>query len=163
VIPLPDLSKYSNLHAVGLNDFGATEDDVFQGAPVLVLGYPGVIGEDPLSFPIARSGIIAWTDPSDRLGKPFLVDANLMPGNSGGPVFHIRSGFNRFGTLAIGGGLALVGIVSKGPTQDIRIALPPTLMGPAQILQFQLKGIGGIGVIEPASTARELVQRYCGP
>jgi hypothetical protein len=101
VLPAPDLSKYSDLHAVIVNDFGASEEDVFQGAPVVVLGYPGVIGETPLSFPIARSGIIAWTDPSDRLGRPFLVDANVMPGNSGGPVFHLRTGLNRFGGFVV--------------------------------------------------------------
>jgi hypothetical protein len=70
VLPLPSgLNKYGSLHAVGIQDFGSTEDDVFQGAPVLVLGYPGVIGEAPLSFPIARSGIVAWTDPTDRLQR----------------------------------------------------------------------------------------------
>jgi hypothetical protein len=42
VLPLPDLSGYSDLHAVSLGDFGASEDDVFQGAPVLVLGFPGL-------------------------------------------------------------------------------------------------------------------------
>lgn len=63
VLPLPDMSRYTDLHAVLINDFGSSEDDVFQGAPIVVLGYPGVIGEAPLSFPIARSGIIAWTDP----------------------------------------------------------------------------------------------------
>ena len=162
VIPPPDLSRYADLHAISVNDFGATEDDVFQGAPVLVLGYPGVIGEGPLSFPIARSGIIAWTDPSDRLGQPFLVDANLMPGNSGGPVFHVRSGLNRFGGFGIGGGLALVGIVSKGPVQDVNLQMSPAL-GPAQNLHLQIKGLGSIGVIEPASKAKKLVQQYCGP
>jgi trypsin-like peptidase len=163
VLPAPDLSIYTDLHAVIVSDFGAGEDDVFQGAPVIVLGYPGVIGEAPLSFPIARSGIIAWTDPLDRLGRPFLVDANVMPGNSGGPVFHLRSGLNRFGGFVVGGGLALIGIVSQGPLQNIQIAMPPTLAGPAQMLQFQLNGIGGIGVIEPASKAKRLVQQYCGP
>ena len=164
VIPLPpDLpKKYDNLHAVGIQDFGSTEDDVFQGAPVLALGYPGVIGEAPLSFPIARSGIVAWTDPTDRLHKPFLVDANLMPGNSGGPVFHVRNGTNRFGGFAVGGGLALIGVVSKGTGQDYKIPVQ-TPAGLAGVLQFQIRGLGGIGVNEPALKAKELVAANCGP
>jgi hypothetical protein len=163
VMPAPDLSRYTDLHAVSVNDFGASEDDVFQGAPVVVLGYPGVIGESPLSFPIARSGIVAWTDPADRLGRPFLVDGNVMPGNSGGPVFHVRTGLGRFGGFTVGGGLALVGIVSKVPLQDVKIATQPTFAAPTQTLQFQLKGIGGIGIVEPASKAKQLVQQSCGP
>jgi len=163
VLPLPSgLNKYGDLHAVGIQDFGLTEDDVFQGAPVLVLGYPGVIGEAPLSFPIARSGIVAWTDPTDRLHKPFLVDANLMPGNSGGPVFHIRNGFNRYGTFVLGGGLALIGIVSMVAEQDYKVPLQ-TPAGPAGVLQLQIRGLGGIGVIEPALQAKQLVDENCGP
>ena len=60
-------------------------------------------------------------NPSDRLGHPFLVDANLMPGNSGGPVFHVPTGVNRFGEFSIGGKLSLIGIVSKGPEQNVNI------------------------------------------
>lgn len=164
VVPLPlGLSdKYGNLHAVGIQDFGLTEDDIFQGAPVLILGYPGVIGEAPLSFPIARSGIVAWTDPTDRLHKPFLVDANVMPGNSGGPVFHVRNGSNRFGGFSVGGGLALIGIVSKAAEQDYKVPLQ-TPAGLAGVLQLQIRGLGGIGVIESALLAKKLVEENCGP
>ena len=163
IIPLPDLSQVPDVHAVSVNDFGSSEDDLFQGASVLVLGYPGVIGEDPLSFPILRNGIVAWTDPADRLGHPFLVDANLMPGNSGGPVFHIPVGFNRFGELLFAGGkLSLIGIVSKVPQQNVDIHIE-TGAGTAQNLQWKVKGIGGIGVIEPASKAKKLVEQNCGP
>lgn len=163
VIPLPDLSGHKDLHAISLDNFVSDEDEVFQGAPIVVLGYPGVIGETPLSFPIARSGIIAWTDPSDRLGQPFLVDANILPGNSGGPVFHLRTGMDRFGNFGIGGGLALIGIVSAIPRQDIKIPSQPSLDGTTQQLEFSLRGIGGLGIIEPASKARKLVDQYCGP
>ena len=49
-------SKLSDLHGISINDFAPLEDYVFQGAPILVLGYPGVIGETPLSFPLAEAG-----------------------------------------------------------------------------------------------------------
>jgi len=32
VVPLPPLAKYKELHAVGIADFGSTEDDLSQGA-----------------------------------------------------------------------------------------------------------------------------------
>ncbi len=159
VIPLPDLSSYSDLRAVSINDFGATEDDVFQGAPILVLGYPPVIREWPLSSPIARSGIVAWTDLSDRLGTPFLIDANVFPGNSGSPVFHVRTGLGRLGGFSIGGGLALIGILSKIAEQHITVTSQPLLGVPSQTT-LPLKDLGGIGQIEPASKAKQLVQEY---
>ena len=120
------------------------------------------VGEAPLSFPILRSGIVAWTDPTDRLGRPFLVDANLMPGNSGGPVFHIPIGPNRFGQFTANGRLMLIGIVSKGPEQSVNIHIS-TPTGPAQDLQWKVKGVGGIAIIEPASKAKKLVEQNCGP
>jgi hypothetical protein len=161
VFPAPDLSKYNDLHGVFVGDFGANENDVFQGAPVLVLGYPPVIGETPLFFPIARSGIIAWTDPSDRLGRTFLIDANVFPGNSGSPVFHLRTGLDRFGNFAIGGGLALIGILSGVAEQNIKVVTQPPLGLPTE-MNVPLKGVGSIGQIEPASKAKQLVEQHCG-
>jgi hypothetical protein len=166
---MPNLSRYNDLHGVGIGDFSATEDDLFQGAPVLVLGYPGAIGELRLSVPIARNGIVAWTDPSDRLGLPFIVDANVLPGNSGGPIFHIRTGLGRFGGFTVGGGLALIGIVSQALTEKQNLTISaPSILGPGvpqtTSLEFQVSGIGAIGIIEPASRAKKLVEQFCvGP
>jgi hypothetical protein len=38
-----------------------------------------------------------------------------------------------------------------------------TPTGLAGVLQFQVRGLGGIGVIEPALKAKELVAENCGP
>ena len=163
-----DHPKLSDVHAVSINDFASTDDDVFQGASILVLGYPAAIEEARLSFPLARSGIISWTNPSDRLGEPFLIDANVLPGNSGGPVFHMRSGLTRFGNLNLGGGLALIGIVSQGSQEQIKFPVPPNpqnmlQINPQAFTEVDLAGLGAIGVIEPVSKARKLVQQFCGP
>jgi V8-like Glu-specific endopeptidase len=173
VIPLgtiskADQSKLSDAHAVSINDFASTDDDVFQGASILVISYPQSIDEYPLSFPIARSGIIAWTNPSDRLGEPFIIDANVLPGNSGGPVFHMRSGLTRFGGLNVGGGLVLIGIVSQGRQLQIKIPVPSNSqnilqVNPQAFMEVDLAGLGAIGVIEPVSKAKKLVQQFCGP
>lgn len=165
VAPLPDLRKYPNLHGIGLQEFG-TDDDLYQGASVIILGYPALLGEAFLATPIARSGIIAWTDP-DGLDKPFLVDANVFEGNSGGPVFHSRSGMMRYGGMALGGGIAFIGIVSQDAKEYAQvigagaqgpfIGTSPDPSGKPSPIFAEVKNIGGIGVIEPASKAKRLV------
>jgi hypothetical protein len=91
------------VHAVGLQDFG-NADDIYQGASILVFGYPVILGQDYLSTPLARGGIISWIDPTGPTDKRFLIDSNMFNGNSGGPVFHLRSGFTKSGGLVIGMG-----------------------------------------------------------
>jgi hypothetical protein len=172
VIPLPFAQLTGKpISAVQVQDFVSNSDDVFQGAQVLVLGYPQVFRRpdqtNPYSTsPIARAGVIAWTDPTDSLGKPFLVDANLYGGNSGGPVFRVKSGFDKFGNFNVGGPkLEFIGIVSQGP-----IMTAPVVAGNGVVTQPNpqtgipeneyavVPYVGGIGVIEPASKARALLQ-----
>lgn len=173
IIPLPDLSKYKNIHAVGLQDFGVS-DDIFQGASVIVLGYPGILGEAYQTAPVARGGIIAWTNPDDPLKKPFLVDANIFGGNSGGPVFRLRNGFDKHGNIILGGGVAFIGIVSQdaGEYSDVvvtdnatyaqKLNYPNPQTGVPNSMKAVVKNIGGIGVIEPVSRARELIEDAFG-
>jgi hypothetical protein len=169
IIPLPDLSKYKNIHAVGLQDFG-TPEDIFQGASVIVLGYPGILGDTYQTAPIARGGLIAWIDPDDPINKPFLVDANIFGGNSGGPVFRLRNGFDKHGTMVLVGGISFIGIVSQdakeysdvvvtdNATYAQKIRTPNPLTGVPNDVEAVVKNIGGIGVIEPVSRARKLVE-----
>src|ERR1019366_3596896 len=144
---------------------------VFQGAQVMVLGYPQVFNNpdrtNPYSTsPVARAGVIAWTDPADSLGKPFLVDANLYGGNSGGPVFRVKSGFDKFGSFNVGGPrLEFIGIVSDGPitaapviTSSGIVTRPNPLTGLPENEVAAVPYVGGIGVIEPASKALELLK-----
>jgi S1-C subfamily serine protease len=96
IIPVPASFMKLPLHGIGYQDFANSKDDLFDGATVFVYGYPEVItslvGNQALVRAITRSGIVAWTDPSGPLNNPFLIDANVLPGNSGGPVFKIPSG-----------------------------------------------------------------------
>jgi len=175
VIPLPPHPSYltPNYDAVFASDFAETDDDIFQGAPVLVLGYPQVLREsdntNPFSTsPIARHGIIAWIDPSGPLSKPFLVDANLYEGNSGGPVFRVKTGFDRFGNFNVGGQqLKFIGIVSKGNVQassvvtnDGKVTKSSIDGGIPQDEFAVVRAIGGIGVIEPVSRVKTLLDTY---
>lgn len=170
VLPLPRAAwTHPNPHAVGIQDFANPEIDLFQGAAAMVLGYPGIIGEQFLTAPIARGGMIAWVDPSDPAGKPFLVDANLYNGNSGGPVFRLRNGFDRYGNMNIGGGFAFIGIVSKGPLQQAPVIseqgyvyhVNPVTGRPSQEVAV-VKNVGGIGIVEPVARVRKLLEKVYG-
>lgn len=174
VVQLPDLSKYKNIHAVGLQDFG-TAEDVFQSASVMVLGYPGILGEHYQTTPIARGGMIAWTDPDNPEHKPFLVDANIFNGNSGGPVFHLRNGFDRHGNLNLGGGIAFIGIMSQDAKEysDVvvtnsvereikKLNVPNPINQHPESVLAEVKNIGGIGVVEPVAVIKELLEDAYG-
>jgi hypothetical protein len=165
-IPVPPLNKSWTIHALSEKDFGGA-DDVYQGANILVLGYPNLISQDYLISPLARGGIVSWDDPVSPTSSPFLVDANLYPGNSGGPVFHVKTGLGRNGTFMIsGGGAALIGIVSLGAVQNAQVfagGVPITATnqqtGKVDTAQARVLGIGGIGVIEPISRALPALEK----
>ena len=169
VIDAPDLSRYWNVNAVSLKDFG-DEKDVYQGGQVLVFGYPGILGQAFLNTPLARTGIVSWIDPVKGLDVPFLIDANIFGGNSGGPVFHIRNGIQKDGSLAIGGGYTFIGIVVRDAQEFAPIISDYEQGKTGERQEGNLKGftnfaivenIGGIGIIEPATKAKELAEKSC--
>ena len=112
-------------HAIFLADI-ATKDALFEGASLVILGYPGIVGNEYLVRSIVRAGIVAWLSPDDPYGKPFLIDANIYPGNSGGPVIKIPTGITKEGGFSVGGKVSLLGIVSKAPgvDQDFTLIVP---------------------------------------
>ena len=96
-----------------------------------------------------------------------MVDANLFPGNSGSPVFRVPTGLTREGSFVLGWRVAFLGIVSRGPIQDelatadgkpIKFAEAPG--EEAAPMRVRVVGVGGIGVIEPASKVLALVQSF---
>jgi hypothetical protein len=165
VIRLGSMEPYETRQVQALNpgSFG-TSDDIYPGAPIMALGYPVLLGEDFLTTPYARGGIISWTDIANPTGKPFLVDANLYLGNSGGPVFKLPTGFDKNGRLMLGGKIALIGIVSKGVTETVGVVAggtpvtaTDTKTGQVNPEQAMVYGIGGTGIVEPITRAREII------
>jgi hypothetical protein len=73
LLPIPKLGFLpQKLDGVFVHEFGGTQTDIYQGARVLVLGYPQFLRKpdqtNPYSTtPVARAGIIAWVDPSSPL------------------------------------------------------------------------------------------------
>lgn len=146
---VPITPKIKTIEAVFTGDF-AKDTDLYQGAPTLVLGYPGVVGNEYLVRAIVRQGIVAWTSPQDPMQSPFMVDANVLPGNSGSPVFRIPAGLTREGSFAVGGTIAFLGIVSKGPIRDAPVTVDgqPISFSPAgqaggHPVVAQIEGVGG--------------------
>jgi hypothetical protein len=152
-----------------LKDFGSGED-IFQGSQVVVMGYPDLLGRDYQVSPIARAGIVAWTDPDGPIDHTFLVDANIFGGNSGGPVFHMPTGITKQGGMNIGGAPKLIGIVSKDAYEEspVHAGLTPEgklnqetvrngLTGEIVPMTAQVLNVGGIGIIEPVSKAKKLI------
>jgi len=137
----------------------AKEEDLYQGGSVVVLGYPGFVGNEYLVRAILRQGIVAWTSPIDPLKRPFMVDANLYPGNSGGPVMHVPGGIGMGGRLTNGGKPTFLGIVSQAKSQEFPVILngrPLTVQQQGGILTVPV--IGGIGMIEPAGKILDFLQ-----
>ena len=67
----------------------AKEIEVSEGDGVFAIGFPlGLAGYEEQNFPIVKQGCIAriqdWLSGNSR---HILVDANIFPGNSGGPIF----------------------------------------------------------------------------
>jgi len=137
----------------------ATREDFFEGASIAVLGYPGAVGPYYWSKSLIRQGIIAWLTPQKPEQNSFLVDCNLFPGNSGGPVFKIPAGMDRMGNFVLGN-VAFLGIVSKGPKQ-----LLPTFIGNKELqiitgsdtAKVVSQSFIGIGVIESSFRIRDLL------
>lgn len=145
--------------AVQMEDL-ATADEIYEGAPIIVLGYPGGVGPDLLSRAFFRQGITSWVSPSAPESSTILIDGNIFPGHSGGPVFKLPMGPDRNGNLLQGGRIAFLGIVSQAQfIQHPLIAGEPHIQttdpqAPGTLLSPEFNGIA---VIEPAARVRELL------
>jgi len=84
--------------------------DVQEGAEVYVLGFPINIGSISMHHysPVYRGGIVALKEKDND----FLIDANIFPGNSGGPVFLAPKIYDpNTGDLYLGNSASFAGIV----------------------------------------------------
>src|SRR5260221_1484539 len=103
----PQEAGKSELQAIVLSQF-ASPAEVYEAAPVLVLGYPAAVGAGFQVRALLRQGVIAWVSPDKPEAKPFLIDANIFPGNSGGPPLFLPPGIDPHGDVLARGALAIV-------------------------------------------------------
>ncbi len=88
-------------------------EDIFDGSEIFVLRYPGIAPSEILVKSILRRGVISWIQPIEPLKNNFLIDCNIFPGNSGGPVFTLPLGINGNGSMKNGGFIRFAGIVTS--------------------------------------------------
>ncbi|MES1224907.1 MAG: hypothetical protein ABUT20_55985, partial [Bacteroidota bacterium] len=65
----------------------ARDVDYFEGRDIFTLGYPASVGSKYWTRGLLRKGIISWLPDSGVSKTKFIIDCNVFPGNSGGPVF----------------------------------------------------------------------------
>lgn len=157
-VSIKDAGKGS-ITPVRINNI-ATIDDAFEGASILLFGYPGAVGPDYWTKPIVRNGVIAHVNYKHFGDVPFLIDAMVFPGNSGGPVFTVPSGMKRFGNFGIGGNSKFLGIVSSvyRETVNVEPASTPYVITSKDSTTNHYKTFDfiGLSVIEPADKVKEL-------
>lgn len=96
---------------------------VSEGDGLFVLGFPMGIVTPQKIYAIARTGAIARIrDVIEGQQSPYLIDASVFPGNSGGPVVIRPEAMSIQGTKSINKA-ALIGIVkSYVPFKDVAIS-----------------------------------------
>lgn len=159
IIPKQEAGRDS-LPIIPLGNF-ATGADLYEGAAVLIFGFPGAVGPSFWTKALVRSGIIAWVHPSAPEEQPLLIDAMVFPGNSGGPVFRIPTGIDRYGNFIVGGKPSFLGIVSQGRRQAVPLTAGGKeieLQGPAGPMKIVSEDWIGVGIVEPASKVLELLK-----
>ncbi len=142
----------------------ASSDDIYEGSSVIVLGYPGIVGNEYLVRAVVEAALSLGSIQTPDAHGVFMVDANLNEGNSGGPVIAVPAGADRDGGISTGKRPLLSGLVSKGPKQNITITAggQPVMMSGPNIpqpspLQGTVVGVGSFGVIEPGTKIKEFV------
>lgn len=134
-------------------------ENSYESQEIFALGFPAIGGIDYGTKPIIRKGIISWISPINPNNVPFLIDCNIFPGNSGGPIFVNNSGLGKFGDFTMGAGFQFLGIVSKYSTK-----LNPIFSRTNRFILDQQKDVifsqesFSIGIIEPAARIRELLE-----
>jgi S1-C subfamily serine protease len=122
-VKVPDTAQLT----LPLSDLLATDDTWRQlaigpGEELLVLGFPFGAESSSAGFPILRSGRIASYPllPAKDV-KTFLMDFQVFPGNSGGPVFLISATRPGANGAPAGRLLSVVGLVSQQQEVQERI------------------------------------------
>lgn len=131
-------------------ELDAIEDLVF-------IGYPSGLYDPAHFLPVLRKGTSASPIEIDHAGEPkFLIDASVVPGSSGSPVFIFNKGSypTRDGNVSLSSRISLVGIVAS-----------TNLMSDFAELKEQNTSLGvevrsyiGIGIVYKARAIDEVVQ-----
>ena len=163
-IPLSLTSKQTGrveLPKIQFGDFG-TAEEIYEGAPLMLLGYPDAVGPDLSAKALVRQGIVSWVSPTQPESTVFWIDGHVFPGSSGGPVLKLPAGIDRHGHFATRGDVSFLGIVTQ-----TRIHQLPLIAGGQEIgITFERKKVPetllsqnytDIGLVEPVFRVKQLL------
>ena len=131
-LPLPGeilndriMATHPITRAVSLSVAEAGEVGVSEGDGIFAIGFPlGLVGYEDQHFPIVKQGCIAriqdWLSGRSR---NILIDANIFPGNSGGPIFLRPSTLVMPGTKANSTSYLIGMVASYIPYTDVAVSL----------------------------------------
>ncbi len=135
-------------------------ENYYEGKDIYVLGYPGSVGANYWTRGLLRKGIVSWL-PKNNVGQnKFLIDCNIFPGNSGGPVFTIPPPImidtiftNVYNFL----GIVVQRRFSYNSIIDSKKRIPITASDGTNIISPESMGIG---VVEPAENVLALLRKF---
>jgi len=149
---LQRIADDSHIATVYGPDWIAGANETYDGADIFILDFPALAGAQYQQRAVMRSGIVAWTDSPNPVDHEFLVDARIVPGNSGDPVFSSASGITRTAGIESGKAVKLLGIVSQPMN-----AQPELVLGSHLPREAAIPAAAGITTIEPAHALIELM------
>jgi len=134
-------------------------NDYFEGKEIFTLGYPSAVGYELLNRAVLRKGTISWVHTNMKnKNTPFLIDCNIFPGNSGGPVFSLTKNSGYILSDTVFQEPKFLGIVTQR-----RFSHQPLISNNGQYI-YDLQGniiasqeSIGIGVVESANKVKELL------
>lgn len=129
------------------------QEGVSEGDGIFILGFPMGIVDGVTMHAIARNGIVARIrDTLNGSQKCFLVDANVFPGNSGGPVVNRPELTSIQDTKSIQKS-SLIGIVkSYVPYKDVAISQQT---GNTRVI---FEENSGLALVETVDSIKEAIQ-----
>jgi hypothetical protein len=133
--------------------FFPTELDYYEGEEIIAFGYPAAVGSNYWTRSILRKGIVAWLPKYDIEKKKFLIDCDIFPGNSGGPVFNNPERSLLFLDDNPDKYIKFLGIVTERRFNKNKIKTT----NPSDDSLYSLESIG-IGVVEPAKNVLNLLR-----
>ncbi len=140
-----------------------TKTDLYEGEPIVVLGYPDTLAPDFGARPMVRQGIVSWVSSKTPESSLFCIDSHVFPGNSGGPVFRWTEKLDRSKRNQGKPDVCFLGLVTQARIHQLHL-----LAGGKEIeIHLQKKkphetlfsqSYIGLGLVEPATRVKELLQ-----
>ena len=147
---------------ISLEEIGTTKD-LYEGEPIVLLGYPDTLAPDFGARPLVRQGIVSWVSSNAPDSSLFCIDSHVFPGNSGGPVFRWSENLDRPQRPNTKVDVCFLGLVTQARIHQLHL-----LAGGKEIEVFLQKkkphetlfsqSYIGLGLVEPATRVKELLQ-----